>query len=101
MVTVSPASRANSSSIEAWAAQAIAPERAPGRRANRSSSLRRERADSALDRRQRFVLSSLYTLPYFSKSDSHLVRMLLGGFNFAGTLTYESGAKATVSTSVS
>jgi hypothetical protein len=35
-------------------------------------------------------------MPYFSKSDNHLVRALLGGFNFAGTLTFESGEKAAV-----
>jgi hypothetical protein len=66
------------------------------RRVEDFQNLTRERADSALDRRQRFVLSSLYTLPYFSKSENHLVRMLLGGFNFAGTLTFESGEKAVV-----
>jgi Carboxypeptidase regulatory-like domain len=66
------------------------------RRVEDFQNLRRERADSALDRRHRFVLSSLYTLPYFNKSENHLVRMLLGGFNFAGTLTFESGEKAVV-----
>src|ERR1043166_9692724 len=66
------------------------------RRVEDFQNLRRERADSALDRRHRFVLSSLYSMPYFSKSDNHLVRALLGGFNFAGTLTFESGEKAAV-----
>jgi Carboxypeptidase regulatory-like domain len=66
------------------------------RRVQDFQNLRAERADSALDRRQRFVLSSLYTMPYFSKSENHFVRALLGGFNFAGTLTLESGEKATV-----
>jgi Carboxypeptidase regulatory-like domain len=66
------------------------------RRVEDFQNLRRERADSALDRRHRFVLSSLYTMPYFSKSENRLVRALLGGFNFAGTLTFESGEKAVV-----
>src|SRR5205085_11884930 len=66
------------------------------RRVEDFQNLRRERADSALDRRHRFVLSSLYSMPYFNKSGNHLVRTLLGGFNFAGTLTFESGEKAVV-----
>jgi hypothetical protein len=70
------------------------------RRVQDFQNLRSERADSALDRRQRFVVSSLYTMPYFSKSENHLVRLLLGGFNFAGTLTLESGEKATIRSGV-
>jgi hypothetical protein len=66
------------------------------RRVEDFQNLRRERADSALDHRHRFVLSSLYELPFFNKNDSKFVRTLLGGFNFAGTLAFESGEKATV-----
>jgi hypothetical protein len=66
------------------------------RRVEDFQNLRRERADSALDRRHRFVLSSLYELPYFNRSDNKFVRAVLGGFNFAGTLTFESGEKAVV-----
>jgi len=66
------------------------------RRVEDFQNLRRDRADSALDRRHRFVLSSLYTLPYFNKADNRFVRTLLGGFNFAGTFTFESGEKAVV-----
>ncbi len=66
------------------------------RRVEDFQNLRRERADSALDRRHRFVLSSLYELPYFNKSSNKWARILLGGFNFAGTLTFESGEKAVV-----
>src|SRR5437867_273477 len=66
------------------------------RRVEDFQNLRRERADSALDRRQRFVVSSLYELPYFNKSSNKWTRTLLGGFNFAGTLTFESGEKAVV-----
>jgi Carboxypeptidase regulatory-like domain len=70
------------------------------RRVQDFQNLRPERADSALDHRQRFVLSSLYDLPFFNKSSNHLARTILGGFRFAGTLTYESGEKATVLSNV-
>jgi hypothetical protein len=70
------------------------------RRVEDFQNLSRERADSALDRRQRFVVSGLYTMPYFNKSEHRLVRDLLGGFNFAGTWTLESGEKATVRSGV-
>lgn len=53
-----------------------------------------EKADSALDRRHRFVISGLYELPFFKHGGWK--RALLGGFSFAGTLTFESGEKATV-----
>ena len=55
-----------------------------------------EKADSALDHRQRFVVSSLYDLPFFNKSGNHFARKFLGGVSMAGTLTFESGEKATV-----
>ncbi|MDQ3256139.1 MAG: carboxypeptidase regulatory-like domain-containing protein, partial [Acidobacteriota bacterium] len=58
--------------------------------------LRAERADSALDRRHRFVISSIYELPFFRTSSNNFLRVALGGFNFAGTYTIESGQKATV-----
>ena len=55
-----------------------------------------DRADSALDHRQRFVATALYDLPFFKDSSSHLKRTLLGGYSMAGTLTFETGSKATV-----
>ena len=55
-----------------------------------------ERADSALDHRQRFVASALYDLPFFTKSHNRLRRSLLGGVSLAGTVTFEKGEKATV-----
>jgi hypothetical protein len=70
------------------------------RRVQDFQNLRAERADSALDRRHRLAFSSLYTLPYFSKSSNHLARTLLGNFSFAGTLSLESGEKATVRSGV-
>ncbi|HYN24666.1 MAG TPA: carboxypeptidase regulatory-like domain-containing protein, partial [Pyrinomonadaceae bacterium] len=65
------------------------------RRVEDFQDLRPERADSALDRRHRFVLSSLYDLPWF-KNERGFAGAILGGWNFAGTLTFESGQKATV-----
>jgi len=55
-----------------------------------------ERADSALDHRQRFVISSLYDLPFFKNSSNHFAHSVFGGVSVAGTLTFESGEKATV-----
>jgi hypothetical protein len=42
------------------------------------------------------VLSGLYELPWLRNHPNKLVRTILGGFNFAGTYTAESGEKATV-----
>jgi uncharacterized protein YegL len=58
--------------------------------------IRRERANSALDHRQRFALSSIYELPFFRNSMNRWARLVLGGFNFTGTWTLESGERATV-----
>ena len=66
------------------------------RRVEDFQNLRADRADSALDRRHRFVTSFIYELPWFATSGNKFVRSLLGGFNFAGTFTAESGEKATV-----
>ncbi|MBA2504290.1 MAG: carboxypeptidase regulatory-like domain-containing protein [Pyrinomonadaceae bacterium] len=66
------------------------------RRVEDFQNLRRDRADSALDRRHRFVTSFIYELPFFRESENSVARAILGGFNFAGTYTAESGQKATV-----
>ncbi|HBB89010.1 MAG TPA: TonB-dependent receptor [Blastocatellia bacterium] len=65
------------------------------RRVEEFQNLTQDRADSALDRRHRFVTSVIYELPFF-KNSTGLARTLLGGFNFSGTYTAESGEKATV-----
>ncbi len=65
------------------------------RRVEDFQNLRPERADSALDRRHRFVFSSLYDLPWFNSSNG-FAGAILGGWSIAGTLTFESGQKATV-----
>ena len=66
------------------------------RRVEDFQNLSAERADSALDRRHRFVSSFIYELPWFKNSKNHFVRTALGGFTFSGTYTAESGEKATV-----
>ena len=66
------------------------------RRAQDFQNMVPERADSALDHRQRFVASALYDLPFFTKSHNRLRRSLLGGVSLAGTVTFEKGEKATV-----
>ncbi|MCI0387752.1 MAG: carboxypeptidase regulatory-like domain-containing protein, partial [Acidobacteria bacterium] len=65
------------------------------RRVEDFQNLTAEKADSALDRRHRFAFSGIYELPFF-RSGSSLTRALLGGFNIAGTLSFESGQRATV-----
>jgi hypothetical protein len=66
------------------------------RRIQDFQNLAPERADSALDHRQRFVVSSLYDLPFLRKSGNHFARTFLGGVSMAATLAFESGEKATV-----
>ena len=70
------------------------------RRVQDFQNLRSERANSALDRRHRFVISSIYDLPFFTKNSNWFVRSILGGFRFAGTYSLESGEDATVRSGV-
>jgi hypothetical protein len=65
------------------------------RRVQDFQNLRAERADSALDRRHRFALSGIYELPFFNDSKGWM-RTAFGGFQLAGTLSFESGQQATV-----
>ncbi|HEY9285168.1 MAG TPA: carboxypeptidase regulatory-like domain-containing protein [Pyrinomonadaceae bacterium] len=66
------------------------------RRVEDFQDLRRERADSALDRRHRFVLGFLYDVPFLRNHESGFVRTVLGGWSLAGTYSAESGQRATV-----
>jgi hypothetical protein len=66
------------------------------RRVEDFQNLRKDRADSALDRRHRFVTTFIYELPWLKNSSNGFVRTVLGGFSFAGTFTAESGERATV-----
>jgi hypothetical protein len=66
------------------------------RRVEDFQDLSRDRADSALDRRHRFVSSFIYELPWFATEQNRWVRGILGGYSFAGTFSLESGERATV-----
>jgi len=66
------------------------------RRPQDFQNMTREKADSALDHRQRFVAAALYDLPFFEKSTNRLTRTFLGGVSVAGTVSFEKGSRATV-----
>ncbi|MCA1613281.1 MAG: carboxypeptidase regulatory-like domain-containing protein [Acidobacteria bacterium] len=66
------------------------------RRVQDFQNLRTERADSALDRRHRFVLGFIYDVPFLRNHGNGFVRTALGGWSFAGVYAAESGQKATV-----
>ena len=65
------------------------------RRVEDFQNIRRERANSALDHRHRFVASWIYEVPFFSKTTG-FTHTLLSGFQLAGTYTYETGERITV-----
>lgn len=69
------------------------------RRVEDFQNLKRERADSGLDHRQRFILSLIYDVPFFNKGNA-LVRSIAGGWSLAGTYTAESGEKFGVRSNV-
>ncbi|HJQ32520.1 MAG TPA: hypothetical protein VJ866_10080, partial [Pyrinomonadaceae bacterium] len=66
------------------------------RRVEDFQNLRRERADSALDHRHRFVAAWIYELPFFRHSSNGFLKAAFGGFQLAGTYTAESGEKVTI-----
>ncbi len=66
------------------------------RRAQDSYNLRPERASSALDRRHRLSISSVYDAPWLRGSESWLLRNVAGNFTFSGTYIAESPMYATV-----
>jgi hypothetical protein len=65
------------------------------RRVQDFQNLRPERALSALDHRHRFVSSGIYEIPWFNKTTG-FTKTMLGGFNIAGTYTYETGERITI-----
>ncbi len=66
------------------------------RRVEDFQNLTPERADSALDRRHRFVTSFIYEVPFWKNHDNKFVRGVVGGWSLSGTYIAESGQKATV-----
>jgi len=65
------------------------------RRQQDFTNLAIERANSALDHRQRFTLALLYDVPYF-KTGNFFVRNGLGNWQFSPVYTYQSGEWGTV-----
>lgn len=66
------------------------------RRVQDFQNLALERADSALDRRHRFVFSGVWDIPFGRNNSNGFVKTVLGGWSLANVLTFESGEKATV-----
>lgn len=65
------------------------------RRPEDFQDLSKEKASSALDRRQRFTLAAYYDAPWF-KSGKWMMRNLVGNWTFAPIYTYESPELVTV-----
>jgi hypothetical protein len=63
-----------------------------------SYDIRSERGRAALDRRHVLSANYIYELPFFSKQDDALGK-LLGGWQISGIVTYNSGLPFTVTTS--
>ncbi len=58
-------------------------------------NLSSEKANSALDHRNRITLTAVYDTPWFSKSRNALVRNIVGNWEASGTYMYETGEWAT------
>ncbi len=65
------------------------------RRPQDFQNLRAEWATSALDRRQRFVLTGLWETPWFARADNWATKNLLGNWRLSGTYTAETGELVT------
>ncbi|HEX3351613.1 MAG: carboxypeptidase regulatory-like domain-containing protein [Terriglobales bacterium] len=70
------------------------------RRPQNFQDLASERSNSLLDHRHRFTLSTIYDMPFFSKSTSWLERNLLGNYEFGTIFTWESGQWGTAQSGV-
>jgi hypothetical protein len=66
------------------------------RRAEDFQNLTAEKASSALDRRQRFVMSVVYDAPWFKSGSNWFMKNLVGNWEFAPIFTYESPEYYTV-----
>jgi hypothetical protein len=65
------------------------------RRAQDAQNLRAERADSALDHRQRLTFAMVYDVPFF-KRGSWFMKNVVGNWEIAPIVTYQTGTWATV-----
>ena len=59
-----------------------------------------ERADSALDRRHRFTLATIYDAPWFKGNSNWIMKNILGNFLITGVYTFESPEYAVVQSGV-
>ena len=59
-----------------------------------------ERADSALDRRQRFTMAVIYDVPWFKRNGNWMMKNILGNFLVTGVYTFESPEYAAVQSNV-
>jgi hypothetical protein len=66
------------------------------RRPQDFQDLKSERGSSALDRRHRFTLSSVWDVPFFKNSSNWFAKNLLGNWLYTNTYTFESPEYATV-----
>jgi Carboxypeptidase regulatory-like domain len=66
------------------------------RRAENFQNLTAEKADSILDRRQRFVGNFIYDAPWYKTSSNWLMKNLVGNWEIAPIYTYESPEYYTV-----
>jgi hypothetical protein len=70
------------------------------RRVPDMGDLTQEKATSALDRRNRFTLSSVYDLPFFKESRNWFYKNIVGNWQFSPVYIYESPEYFTVSSGV-
>jgi hypothetical protein len=70
------------------------------RRAQNSQNLRPERGSSALDHRQRFTLQGLYEVPFYKNDHNWFLKNLLGNWEIAPVVTYQTGTLYTVQSGV-
>ncbi len=66
------------------------------RRAQDFQNLTAEQADSALDHRQRFTFAMVYDMPFFKKGSNWFMKNVVGNWEMAPIVTYQTGTWATV-----
>ena len=59
-----------------------------------------DKANSALDHRQRFTMTIVYDAPWFSHDSNYFVKNLVGNWEFAPIYTYQSGEYYTVQSGI-
>ncbi len=70
------------------------------RRVQDFQNLRAERASSALDHRNRFTMAILYDLPFFKTSNNWMMKNVVGNWEIAPIVTYETGTLVTVQSAI-